>query len=290
MEYITEIKKLFPNANKIKSMVEGHNSSVFSFVNENDKYIFKKNNIWPTTESESFFLKMLENTNFVPKLSLVNFDSNYQVMKFIDGKVSWQDYPLENQKLLYRKLGEIISKVHEFDLGNGSGEYKSGFPEFRTNLEFLRDRINWIRQTNKLRVKIPDLDAILNFLEKFLLYNLDDKVVLTHGDLYLENTLHDHQNIFAIIDPGEFRGCSRYIDIGTVHASQARYENGDKHFSAFIEGYNKVLNFELINAFSIFWDLRCYRRLSEENPERFIKWVDKTYEFLLERLEFIGYR
>lgn len=293
MNYESIIKQHFPAAENFENMSSGYNSGVVKFKDKSLNFIFKKNKLWPTTESEVFFLQTLQKLKITPKVYIANFQDQYHFQSYVNGTTDWKELPLENRLTLLGHLGELTANIHSIDLGNNAGEFKQGYFEYKTTNEFIISRLDWILELKELEMYIHNFKRIIKFLKDYFNENLLNENVLLHGDLYLANTLHSEKEINAIIDPGEFRSGSRYLDIGTIHAQQPQYEDGAKLFTSFINGYLNIytgkLDLKLINLFSAFWDLRSYRRLLVEHPDRFDKWFNNTYDHLEIRLKTVGY-
>jgi len=270
------IKKTFEsqtglNARHIVQMKNVENNSIYKIYTDTLPYIFKiyKSSTWPETGKLPFVSKQLKKHGIPHARMLafnredINFPTGYLIEECLPGTTADKlTYSLNEKKLLFLKLAELVSNIHLITLKN-YGYTGSGTASCTSFSEFIHDCMEDC--TSKLiennLIDYKQMECI--WQETYLKLKTCDHLpsVLCHGDLSTKNMLV-YLNGITLIDWDDVYSLCWVTDVARM-TLWMKMEYGDYIADilkkSFLDGYatkyNKNHFYEIENTLHIWYGL-----------------------------------
>ncbi len=247
-----KVSEFISNADLEEIGIGCSDSQVFKIKKKENIYflkVSKKNNL--TSEYEK--LKWLDGKLNVPKIALydVTEDTEFLITEAVPGEMVCSPYYLSNPDVGIKVITEAFKQIYSVDIKdcpfNVSLDYKLALVESNVNN-------NLIQEENLLEENLKKYGSIQNILQYLKDNRFDEELCFSHGDTSLPNIFALKDQFTGFIDVGECGIADKWFDIAICEKSIVR-NYGKKYVSKFYEELNIVRDDNKVNYYLLLMEL-----------------------------------
>ncbi len=250
---LSEKVKAFIADAKLEEISIGCSDSQVFKIKKLDKIYFIKISTKGNLTSEYEKLKWLDGKLNVPKIVLYDYtdDIEYLITKSIDGEMVCSEYYLNNPRVGIKVIADAFKQINKVNIENCpfnvSIDYKLSLVEnnVKNNLIHLE---NLKEETLK---KFGSLENIIKFLKDNKFY---DECCFSHGDTSLPNIFASGNEFTGFIDVGECGIADKWFDLAICEKS-IRRNYGEQYIPRFYEELNIIPDRDKIDYYLLMMEL-----------------------------------
>lgn len=247
-----KVKAFIANAKLEEISIGCSDSQVFK-IEKLGKIYFIKISSKANLTSEYEKLKWLDGKLNVPKIVLYDYtdDTEYLITESVGGEMVCSEYYLNNPQIGIKVIAEAFKQINKVNIENCpfnvSIDYKLSLVEnnVKNNLIHLEDLKE---ETLK---KFGSLENIINFLKD---NKFDDEYCFSHGDTSLPNIFALGNEFTGFIDVGECGIADKWFDLAICEKS-IRRNYGERYIPKFYEELNIIPERDKIDYYLLMMEL-----------------------------------
>ena len=250
---LSEKVKTFIEDAKLDEISIGCSDSQVFKIEKLDKTYFIKISSKGNLTSEYEKLKWLDGKLNVPRISLYDYtdDTEYLITESVGGEMVCSEYYLNNPKIGISVIAQAFSQIYDVDISDcpfdGSIDYKLALVEnnVKNNLIHIEDLKD---ETLK---KFGSLENIIRFLKE---NKFNDEKCFSHGDTSLPNIFALKDKFVGFIDVGECGIADKWFDLAICEKS-IRRNYGEEYIQQFYNELNIAPDREKIDYYLLMMEL-----------------------------------
>ena len=250
---LSEKVKAFIEDAKLEEISIGCSDSQVFKIEKLDKTYFIKISSKGNLTSEYEKLKWLDGKLNVPRISLYDYtdDTEYLITESVGGEMVCSEYYLNNPKIGISVIAQAFSQIYDVDISDcpfdGSIDYKLALVEnnVKNNLIHIEDLKD---ETLK---KFGSLENIIRFLKE---NKFNDEKCFSHGDTSLPNIFALKDKFVGFIDVGECGIADKWFDLAICEKS-IRRNYGEEYIQQFYNELNIAPDREKIDYYLLMMEL-----------------------------------
>lgn len=238
---------------KLEEISIGCSDSQVFKIEKNNKTSFMKISSRGNLTSEYEKLKWLQGKLSVPKIVLYDCteDTEYLITEAIGGEMICSEYYLNNPDIGISVIIEAFKQINDVDIKdcpfNTSIDYKLELVE--NNVKNNLIRIEDLRE--ETLKKFGSLENIVKFLKD---NKFNDEYCFSHGDVSLPNIFAIDNKFVGFIDVGECGIADKWFDLAICEKS-IRRNYGEKYISKFYKELNIIPDRDKIDYYLLMMEL-----------------------------------
>lgn len=251
-ELCEEISNFIKDAKLEEISIGCSDSQVFKIEKEDNVYFLKVANLGLLT-SEYNALKWLDGKLLVPKIVLytVNNEIEFLITEKIPGEMVCSDNIINDYKKGLKVIVEAFNNIYDVDIKNCpfdvSLDYKLNL--VKSNVD--NGLINYDELSENTKSKFKNLNEILDYLFE---NRFEEELCFSHGDTSLPNIFCNNGKFSGFIDVGECGIADKWFDLAICQKSIKR-NYGENAISEFYSELNIVPDNYKINYYLLMMEL-----------------------------------